>query len=100
MGQGESGAGASRQSSAVRALHPHSGPDLSSRQVEQLLESTTDVPPPPASYNEYVERKLRECAREAYMRGFNRGRRHELMVLFAGMLFGCVLGFYVAVTSQ
>jgi hypothetical protein len=78
----------------------NSSSELSARSVNGVLESPGDLPPAPLSYNEYIERKLRNSIREAYARGFDRGCRHQVVVLFVGMMFGCLLGFYVAVTNQ
>ena len=59
-----------------------------------------DVPAPPASYNEYVQRRLSESIRRAYARGFNRGCRRQVLVLCCGIILGCLCGFYLAVGSQ
>jgi hypothetical protein len=68
--------------------------------MSEVLEPAGDLPPRPLSYNEYIERKLRSSVREAYARGFDRGCRHQMMILLLGLMFGCLLGFYVAVTNQ
>jgi len=68
--------------------------------VNELLDPADDLPPPPLSYNEYVERKFRDAIREAYTRGFERGCRHQLAVLLFGIVVGCVLGFCAAITNQ
>lgn len=59
-----------------------------------------DVPAPPASYNEYVQRRLSESIRKAYVRGFNRGCRRQVLALCGGAILGCLCGFYLAVGSQ
>jgi hypothetical protein len=77
-------------------MHSHS--ELKPQALNDILQSADELPPVPMSYNEYVERRLKLGIRKAYADGFDRGRRHQVLVLFIGMLFGCVLGFYIAVT--
>jgi hypothetical protein len=59
-----------------------------------------DVPAPPPSYNEYVQRRLSESIRKAYVRGVNRGFRRQALVLCCGTILGCLSGFYLAMSSQ
>lgn len=70
---------------------------LRSSQSTLLME---DVPSKPASYNEYVQRRLSESVRKAYTRGFKRGCQRQLYALCLGAIFGCLFGFYLAVSGQ
>jgi hypothetical protein len=64
---------------------------------ELLME---DMPSRTVSYNEYVQRRLSESVRKAYVRGFHRGCRRQMLVLCFGVIFGWLAGFYVAVVYQ
>jgi hypothetical protein len=67
--------------------------------VNSIQQAFDDVPSPPASYSDYVQRKLQESTQEAYARGFESGCRYELLVLFIGLVAGGALGFYVALIN-
>lgn len=59
---------------------------------ESLLDNLDDVPPPPPSYTQYVERTMHDRIQAAYERGVAHGSRYRIGILLLGMLFGWVAG--------
>lgn len=58
-----------------------------------------DVPPPPLTYDQYLQRMLNDSTRAAYARGYERGAKHELMMLLIGLVLGFALGFFTAMRA-
>jgi hypothetical protein len=65
---------------------------------EMLLDALDDVPPPPPSYTEYVERTMRDRIQDAYERGLEHGCRHRVLILIIGVIVGWFLGLSYATT--
>jgi hypothetical protein len=60
---------------------------------EMFLDRLDDVPPPPASYTQYVERTLHDRTQAAYELGVERGSRLRVGVLLVGLIIGWIMGF-------
>lgn len=59
---------------------------------EPLRNGLDDVPPPPPSYSQYVERTMHDRIQTAYERGLERGLKYRFVALLIGLILGWVAG--------